>query len=133
MYWLRRLLLLLPGRRAARERELQERTAAPISSLRAIGTDRRGDARARPSAISAISRERRKRRAQSGCPAGTPFAGRPLCAAARCGERRCSPLVAVLSLGTRHRALRPRCSRWSNTVVLKPLSYREPGRLRLCA
>src|SRR5215472_5795506 len=123
MLWLRRLLLLLPGRRAARERELREELNSnlslaiedagdPVSARRDFGNITRAQEEARAVWLpgwDAISQDLR-------------FALRVL---------RRAPvftLVAVLSLALGTGAATALFS-LVDTIVLKPLSYRDPEKL----
>ena len=123
MYWLRRLLLWLPANRRARERELNEELSANFSLALADADDERAARRD----FGSITRAREEARAVwfpgwDSLSQDVRFAFRTL---------RRSPgftVVALLSLGLGSGAATALFS-LVDTIILKPLAYREPGRL----
>ena len=125
MYWLRRLLLLLPGRRRARAEELEEE----LRSNLALAIEDSGDERIARRDFGSLTRAREEARAVWF--PGWDVLSQDLRFAVRTLSR--APvftLVAVLSLALGTGAATALFS-LVNTVVLKPLAYREPGRLVL--
>jgi predicted permease len=123
MYWLRRLLLLLPGRRAARERELREELDANLT----IAIDESSDPRIARRDFGNLTRAQEE--ARSVWLPGWDALSQDVRFALRTLRR--APVfttVAVLSLALGTGAAAALFS-LVDTVVLKPLSYREPGRL----
>jgi putative ABC transport system permease protein len=125
MYWLRRLLLLIPGRRRARARELDEELASNLSLAIADADDPR-EARRDFGSLA---------QAHEGARAvwfpGWDVLMQDLRFAARTLRR--APVftvVAVLSLALGTGAATALFS-LVNTVVLKPLAYRDPGQLMM--
>jgi putative ABC transport system permease protein len=133
MYWLRRLMLLLPAQRRRRERELQEELQANLSLAVRDAAE---------SGLSAEEAERSARRdfgnltrareeARSFWLPGWDSISQDLRFATRTLLRnRVFSLIAILSLALGIGAATALFS-VVNTVVLKPLAYREPGRLLL--
>lgn len=123
MYWLRRILLWLPANRRARERELNEELNANLSLALAEADDERAARRD----FGSITRAREEARAVwfpgwDSLSQDVRFAVRTL---------RRSPgftIVALLSLGLGSGAATALFS-LVDTIVLKPLAYRESGRL----
>ena len=123
MYWLRRLLLLLPGRRQARARELDEELRANL----ALAIEEAGDERSARRDFGSAARAREEARAVwfpgwDAIAQDVRFAFRTLSRAP------VFTAVAVLSLALGTGAATALFS-LVDTVVLKPLAYRDPGRL----
>src|SRR5882724_8539743 len=123
MYWLRRLLLLLPGRRATRARELREELQANLS----LAIEDAADPRSARRDFGNLTRAQEEARAVwfpgwDAVSQDVRFALRTLARAP------VFTAVALLSLGLGTGAA---TALWAlvDTVVLKPLSYREPERL----
>jgi putative ABC transport system permease protein len=123
MLWLQRVLLWLPGRRRARELELEEELRSNLE----LAIEDSGDEREARRDFGSITQAREEAR-------GVWFPGwDALSQDARYAARSLarSPLfavVAVLSLALGTGAATALFS-LVDTVVLKPLSYREPGKL----
>src|SRR3954471_11045268 len=123
MYWLRRMLLWLPANRRARERELNEELNANLSLALADADDEREARRD----FGSVTRAREEARAVwfpgwDSLSQDVRFAFRTL---------RRSPgftIVALLSLGLGSGAATALFS-LVDTIILKPLAYRESGRL----
>ena len=131
MYWLRRLLLLLPGSRRLRARELNEELEAnlalAIEEETASGASPDQAARIARRDFGSLARAREESRAVwfpgwDTLSQDLRFASRTLLRAPG------FTAVAVLSLALGTGAATALFS-LVNTVSLKPLSYREPGRL----
>src|SRR4051794_1766022 len=123
MYWLRRLLLLLPGRRAARSRELHEELQANLS----LAIEDAADPRIARRDFGSLTRAQEE--ARSVWFPGWDAVSQDVHFALRTLAR--APVftsVAVLSLAL---GIGAATALWAlvDTVVLKPLAYREPGRL----
>jgi predicted permease len=123
MYWFRRMLLWIPGRRRARQAELEEELRANLEAA----IEEAGDERAARRDFGSVTRAREEVR-------GVWFPGwDAISQDARVAMRSLAraPLfatVAVLSLALGTGAATALFS-LVDTVVLKPLAYREPGRL----
>ena len=129
MYWLRRLLLLLPGRRRARARELEQELEANLALALEDAAESGIPERIARRDFGNLARAREEARAVwfPGWDALTQdvrFALRTLSRAPA------FTLVAILSLALGAGAATALFS-LVNTIVLKPLSYREPGKLVL--
>jgi putative ABC transport system permease protein len=123
MYWFRRLLLLLPGRRRARARELEEELRANL----ALAMEDAGSEREARRDFGSFTRAHEESRAVWF--PGWDAISQDLRFAARTLRR--APvftIVAVLSLAFGTGAATALFS-LVDAVVLKPLAYREPGRL----
>jgi putative ABC transport system permease protein len=123
MYWFRRMLLWLPGRRRARQLELEEELRANLDAA----VEDAGDARQAHRDFGSLTRAQEEVR-------GVWFPGwDAISQDARVAMRSLAraPLfatVAVLSLALGTGAATALFS-LVDTVVLKPLTYRDPGRL----
>src|SRR5580765_5951127 len=123
MYWFRRMVLWIPGRRRARQAELEEELRANLEAA----IEEAGDERAARRDFGSVTRAREEVR-------GVWFPGwDAISQDARVAMRSLAraPLfatVAVLSLALGTGAATALFS-LVDTVVLKPLAYREPGRL----
>jgi putative ABC transport system permease protein len=127
MYWLRRLLLLLPGRRQRRARELDEelRTNLALAVEDADGQPEQE----REARIAFGSLTRAREEARGVWLPGWDTLRQDLRFALRTLARAPAfTVVAVLSLALGTGAATALFS-LVNTVVLKPLAYREPGKL----
>ena len=123
MYWLRRLLLLLPGRRQARARELDEE----LRSNMALAIEEAGDERAARRDFGSVTRAREEARAVW-FPGWDAIAQDVRFACRTLSRAPVFTAVAVLSLALGTGAATALFS-LVDTVVLKPLAYREPDRL----
>ncbi|MGP8245881.1 MAG: ADOP family duplicated permease [Bryobacteraceae bacterium] len=127
MFWLRRLLLLLPGRRQRRARELDEELRANLA-LAVEDADGRPEAE-RQARVAFGSLTRAREEARAVWLPGWDTLRQDLRFALRTLARTPAfTIVAVLSLALGTGAATALFS-LVNTVVLKPLTYREPGEL----
>jgi putative ABC transport system permease protein len=123
MYWFRRWLLWLPGWRRARARELDEELQANLElAMEDAGTER--EARRD---FGSLTRAREEARAVW-FPGWDALTGDLRYAVRALRRAKVFAMVAVLSLALGTGAATVLFS-LVDTVVLKPLSYREPGRL----
>jgi len=127
MYWLRRLLLLLPGRRQRRARELDEELQ---TNLALAMEDANGQPEAERQARVAFGNLTRAREEARGIwfPGWDTLRQDLRFALRTLGRTPAFTVVAVLSLALGTGAATALFS-LVNTVVLKPLAYREPGEL----
>jgi putative ABC transport system permease protein len=123
MYWLRRMLLWLPGRRRARARELEEE----LQSNLALAMEEAGSEREARRDFGSLTRAREEVRSVW-FPGWDALAQDLRYAARTLRKTPVFSIVAVLSLAFGTGAATALFS-LVDTVVLKPLSYRDPGRL----
>src|SRR5271154_3244801 len=131
MYWLRRILLWLPGRRRSRALDLQEELRANLSlavdDAAESGLPREEAARMAHRDFGSLTRAQEESRAVW-LPGWDAFAQDLRFAWRALYRAPAFTLVAILSLALGIGAATALFS-LVNTVVLKPLAYREPGRL----